>query len=253
MATSFFSLRKYEELGRYELSDTTWIISQTKIDYHRLLSALDRYAFGIGEVSKDQLNIRFDAFWSRLPLYLHGKEGRKFQAVPGVWETMQRSLDVLSEVDPLVRALEPGDVAAYEPIREALETLDRPLNQVIVDVLVHDEGDTIFRNERLEGVQVQLFVAAFGTMLAGGLLVVMLVIEGRNSRLAQGAAQEARTQLVEAIGSISEGFVLHDADDRLVLCNQRFAEMLAPPGDERVAHYLKPGARYEELIRASVA
>ncbi len=39
MATSFANLKKYEELGRAELSDTTWIVAQTKIDYHRLLNS----------------------------------------------------------------------------------------------------------------------------------------------------------------------------------------------------------------------
>ena len=37
---------------------------------------------------------------------------------------------------------------------------------------------------------------------------------------------EARPRLVDAIESISEGFALYDADDRLVLCNRRFREIL---------------------------
>ena len=39
---------------------------------------------------------------------------------------------------------------------------------------------------------------------------------------------EARQRLVDAIESISEGFALYDAEDRLVLCNSRYREILYP-------------------------
>jgi len=44
--------------------------------------------------------------------------------------------------------------------------------------------------------------------------------------LAHREVEAARTQLSEAIESISEGFALFDADDRLVIHNTRYAEML---------------------------
>jgi PAS domain S-box-containing protein len=40
---------------------------------------------------------------------------------------------------------------------------------------------------------------------------------------AEEARQRSEQRLVEAIESISEGFVLYDADDRLVLCNSCYA------------------------------
>ncbi len=164
-------------------------------DFFNGLLDLDRFALGVGDVSKDQLIIRLNAFWSRLPLFLHGQEGRKFQSVPGAWDTMRHGIGVLEEISPLIEAFEPGDDAAYDRIRGELASLDRPLNKMIVDVLVHDEGKTIFRNDRLEGVYVQLVIAAVGTLLVGGVLIAMLLAEGRTSRRAQGDAQEARTQL----------------------------------------------------------
>ena len=39
---------------------------------------------------------------------------------------------------------------------------------------------------------------------------------------------EARQRLIDAIESISEGFALYDAEDRLVLCNSRYRELLYP-------------------------
>jgi signal transduction histidine kinase len=52
-------------------------------------------------------------------------------------------------------------------------------------------------------------------------------------------------QLVEALESISEGFSLYDADDRLVLCNRRYRELLYPGVEDTVV----PGMPFEQVIR----
>ena len=51
-----------------------------------------------------------------------------------------------------------------------------------------------------------------------------------------------KTQLTEAIEAISEGFALFDADDRLVICNQRYKDMYA-----RIGLTLAPGLTFREI------
>ncbi|MGK9235185.1 response regulator [Inquilinus limosus] len=68
----------------------------------------------------------------------------------------------------------------------------------------------------------------------------------RQHRAAEAEAQRAQRQLGEAIETISEGFALYDADDRLVICNSRYREMYAGVDLE-----IRPGVRYEEVIRAA--
>ena len=55
----------------------------------------------------------------------------------------------------------------------------------------------------------------------------------------------ARQRLTDAIESISEGFVLYDADDTLVLCNSRYRELLYPGLDIE----LRTGMTFESIIR----
>ncbi len=55
--------------------------------------------------------------------------------------------------------------------------------------------------------------------------------------------------LTDAIESISEGFALYDADDRLVICNTRYREILYPV----VSGGLEPGARFEDIIRKAAS
>ena len=56
---------------------------------------------------------------------------------------------------------------------------------------------------------------------------------------------DARRRLIDAIETISEGFSLYDRDDRLVLSNRRYQELLAsgPHGT------IQPGVAFEEVIR----
>ena len=44
----------------------------------------------------------------------------------------------------------------------------------------------------------------------------------RELSIAKEQTETAQTRLMEAVESISEGFVHFDADDRLVLCNTKF-------------------------------
>jgi PAS domain S-box-containing protein len=63
-------------------------------------------------------------------------------------------------------------------------------------------------------------------------------------RAEQGRLQSER-RLAEAIESISEGFVCYDPDDRLVICNSCYRDLLYP-GDEVD---LIPGMQFESIIR----
>ena len=63
---------------------------------------------------------------------------------------------------------------------------------------------------------------------------------------AEDEARRAQTQLSEAIEASSEGFALYDADDRLVICNNRFREMYASIDLE-----IKRGTQYEAILRSA--
>jgi PAS domain S-box-containing protein len=64
---------------------------------------------------------------------------------------------------------------------------------------------------------------------------------------ARDEATAARRRLTDALESISEGFFLYDADDRMVLCNSRYRELY--PG---MADVYRPGLQFEEMLRMVV-
>jgi len=59
--------------------------------------------------------------------------------------------------------------------------------------------------------------------------------------------KQAEQNLRDAIDAISDGFVLYDQNDRVVLFNERFVDH-----NRRMADAIKPGVSFEEMIRIAV-
>lgn len=62
------------------------------------------------------------------------------------------------------------------------------------------------------------------------------------------ALRRSEERFIDAIENIPDGFALYDADDRLVLCNERYREVYPKHAD-----VLVPGSRFEDMLRAGVA
>lgn len=60
--------------------------------------------------------------------------------------------------------------------------------------------------------------------------------------------KRAEERLTDAIETMSEGFVLFDAADRLALCNRKYKELYRESSDAFV-----PGTRFEDMLRAGLA
>ncbi|MAS08189.1 MAG: hypothetical protein CL534_26335 [Ahrensia sp.] len=74
--------------------------------------------------------------------------------------------------------------------------------------------------------------------------LVTFVLDITERKRAEDQAQAARQRLVSAIETLPDGFVLYDADDRLVICNERYREIYA-----KSAPAIVEGARFEDILR----
>ncbi len=63
-------------------------------------------------------------------------------------------------------------------------------------------------------------------------------------RQREAEATTSRRLLVDAINAMTDGFAMYDANDRLVLCNQKYKEMYAESAAAMI-----PGARFESILR----
>ncbi|MBI3146481.1 MAG: response regulator [Pseudogulbenkiania sp.] len=109
---------------------------------------------------------------------------------------------------------------------------------------------------RSNGMPVWVLVegqAVHGGNVQGGMILACLDITERKMaefalQQARDEAAEARYQLLGAIESISEAFVLYGPHDQLLLCNQRFADLVS---DGKSSDSLL-GMSFEDTVRATL-
>ena len=88
------------------------------------------------------------------------------------------------------------------------------------------------------------------SIMAAAIGVVALLLAGLalSGALFDQRVERAEALLRDAINSISEGFVIYDSQDRLVICNEAYRRMYHESAD-----LLVPGARLEDILRDGLA
>jgi PAS domain S-box-containing protein len=77
--------------------------------------------------------------------------------------------------------------------------------------------------------------------------ILGIAIDITARKRAEEQAAAASTRLLSSIEGLAEGIAIFDAEDRLVLCNERY-RAISPP----LAKSLVPGARFEDLVRVGI-
>jgi signal transduction histidine kinase len=85
-------------------------------------------------------------------------------------------------------------------------------------------------------------VIGISILVCGSALALSLALRQRELSEAQRAA--AWRMLENALESLADGFVMFDAEDRLVVCNQRYRDLYAVS-----APFIVPGAAFDDIIR----
>lgn len=125
---------------------------------------------------------------------------------------------VLSEVDDHLNGLKPDFTCAYRMVKK-----DGGL------IWIEATGKAV-RDD--QGVAVRL----------GGTMTDITARQG-----AEEDKRRAEQRLAVAISRLDEAFALWDADDRLVICNDRFRRCYPSAAD-----LIRPGVRFEDVVRHSV-
>ena len=252
LSWSINSLSVQEEILQSSTSSGGLTAVQAEVEFLRLLETLDRYRLGDQRVTHDDLAIRFEIFWSRLPIILKGTGSEPLRAIPGLSEAVQGMLATLEALEPKLLALLPGDDPAYRDIHGALLPFGPVLHDLVHGALL-DVRPTVLAH-RFRYAYLWVLFSFGGILLSAAVLVILLARQIHASQRANRALDEARAEtarasqrLTDALETMSDGFVLFDADDRLVLCNSRFRAFFSPG----LAHLIGPGMKFEEVLRAA--
>jgi len=237
-------------ISRY-FQTSSWIAAQVQAEYLRFHGGVTGYWAEPSPAAQQFMFERLDVFWSRLPVALEGDESSQVRKIPGAAATLKSVEDDLPAVEAELRALRPGDSRAYHALLDHLERYRLPLNSIAQAMMIGDKTGANESEMRRGGLEL---VLSFFAVVVVGAVFIALVLHGKqqNQRLylqARDSAQQldlVKSQLVDAIESISESFVLFDRNERLVLANTRFKEFHG--GD-----LIRPGAALEDVLRADTA
>src|SRR5262249_44414257 len=98
--------------------------------------------------------------------------------------------------------------------------------------------------------QTRAMIAGAGLLtLAIGVTLLLIIRQiNRQNRESQQRLESQKQQLDTALNNMTQGLVLYDSAERLVLCNQRFIDMLGLSPD-----LVKPGADARTIMRHRAA
>ncbi len=127
-----------------------------------------------------------------------------------------------------------------------------PESRVVLDRHIHDiyhgKKQKVLlelRRRRLDGSEFYAETAAVAAEWNGKPAMLVVIRDITERKRAERELVTVQKRLSEAIESMPDGFVLWDADDRLVLCNSNYREFFP-----EIAPLLVPGAKFETIARA---
>ncbi len=220
-----------DERLHYAVSENVvWGAAQAEIELSLFLYALTDAAQDDSPEQRARLQQRFDILWSRIGLYQGGTLRRSLNADPGLRDQIDAlALDLRLIDDTIKRGPTAADV---QMIRATMRSHIEPLQRLSNFALTKDRAERQGIQKAHEDVRQELAVLV-------SLLLIILAGTGAYLFFSERRAQKhlatvtrsrheaaaAWKRLEEAIEAISEGFVLFDAEDRLVLCNTTFKQI----------------------------
>ncbi len=253
MATTVFSiltLRQEYNASSSRYDSVVWGATHTRSELSLFLSTLDNYVLGTAGMSQAEFQQRFGYMKQRLPTFLAAMRSDEADSL-GAGSIAARIASTFADNDQRLMALQPGDFRNYSAVRKELVALFQSLQQLTNS---SELNVTQSRVDRLQPIYFELLLSAVGTLLGAGALVWFLIREIRRTRrlyrkVARAEAREsaARTQLLEAIDAMTDGFALFDADDRVILFNAKYREYYSTNDD-----HIVEGQRFEDIIRKTV-
>ena len=168
-------------------------------------------------------------------IYIFDAETLRFQ------KANRRALENLGYTRKEILALTPVDLAPdFTPdgLRETVAPLrDGSEKRLRFETRMQRKDGSVYPvevNLQMVGENARAFVA--------------IIVDLSERKAAEDARRTAEERLANAIDALPDGFAVYDADDRLVVFNQRYREMFPESGPAT-----KIGAKFEDILRYGLA
>ena len=241
-------IRKEQQLQLTAYRTGTWVLVAAEIELLRFQDALHRAVATPHEVSDDDLLLRFDLFWSRVPIILESDEAAGIRQIPNLVETFRAISAALPDWERRLIERRSDDSATLLGIASELGPHRDRIHDAVVKTLVNDQS--VFHRESLADRLNQLALLFSLLFVVGTVLVVMLMRQLRQSErlanqamAAEQAAETARTQLSDIIESVDSGITYVDRAGRIRFVNRGYTRLF--PG---LAHLAREGTLFSHIL-----
>jgi diguanylate cyclase (GGDEF)-like protein/PAS domain S-box-containing protein len=250
-----------EQVSRYNVA---WLVSQATSEYTRLEQRVSSFGLPASRVRADEVRLRFDIIFNRLSLLRSGDVEEFVKSDAEHAATIDALAEALAAAQPYIDNLKPDDVPRLLqillPIDPRLARLAAAANRAGGDRVAEDQRQLIglhwifsamSAGLMLCGIALIILLAwhnrllqrAHGEMhvLASDLQATSESLASANQEVQHANAElekqnetltrrdrDLRTQnerFEAALNNMSQGLCLVDAQQRLVVCNQRYQEM----------------------------
>ena len=205
----------------------TWTVVEAQEEFHMTRLAAAQFQIDPSENNLDQLRLRFDLFWSRIPIILDSSESAGVRNIPKIANGTQHIAEQLPVMERELALAKIGDGTSVQPFVAELNLAEKPLEEMIQLLLVQD--DMRYRAHDLSR-GLWLTVAAFVVALLAGVALIAgnIVKTRRMSQLYERnrAAEEERATQLAAIESSGEGIAIFDQAGRLRYSNEAFHALI---------------------------
>jgi signal transduction histidine kinase len=224
-AALFGGIRTFSDMNTllHNYRTGTWTVVEAQEEFHMVQLALADFRLQPDAATLDKLKLRFDVFWSRIPIILESSESAGVRRIPKIEANTRQIFDTLPVLEQELSAARPSDAQSIEPFRKTMNLLERPLEEMVQLLLVQDEMRYRAR-ELSHGIW--MTVGAFAlAILAGIALIIGNLLKTQRVRQLyeqhRATEQERATQLA-AIESSGEGIAIFDQRGRLHYSNEAF-------------------------------
>jgi diguanylate cyclase (GGDEF)-like protein/PAS domain S-box-containing protein len=120
---------------------------------------------------------------------------------------------------------------------------DRPEFNAFMQSGQISQGQIVRTHQKADGTSIRVLVYACGLTYQGRQARLLAIVDVTRQRRAEEELREQKLRMDAAINHMLQGLLMFDADERLVLCNERYLEMygLSP-------QQVRPGCSLTELI-----
>ena len=231
--------------------NVTWLISQAGVELARLQASVGGAAIRGAEAAVDEVQLRFDVLANRVGLLQTGEAREFIHADPELAAIATQLEEALARALPLIEELEAD--GAVPQLYSLLAPLNARLARLASAANIRGGDQVAEFQAGLDNLYQLLRAMLAGMGVCGaGLIGWQWRQNGALRRAhAQAAAMSADLRRAgerfdAALSNMSQGLCMADAEQRILVCNRRFAEMFGIASGE-----VAVGSSIVELFRSA--